>query len=116
MKNKLILLIFILTGFVTVNLYAGGHLDHHVDPLEKTFIKNPKQLRDAAYQKALLEQPFWQKFIEKNGTWNVIFNENSSMPGSAYGKPVSVPGFDIRSTAENFINDQLTDLQLPFGD
>ena len=52
----------------------------------------------------------------QNPGWLAIFNENSGMPHRAFGKPISVSGNDARSTAENFIGNQLEEFQIPFNE
>ncbi|MDQ3050278.1 MAG: PKD domain-containing protein [Bacteroidota bacterium] len=114
LSKKLSLFIICLFSF-SLN-FASGHLHHHDDSLSKTFISNPKQLRDPVIQQSLMQQRPWANFSRNNTSWKVIFDENSNMPHRAYGAPVAVPGYDAKSTAENFITNQLSEFRVPFSD
>jgi len=116
MNPKFKILLYFFIGVLSVtDALAGGHIMHNDDPLMKTFIANPRQLPDYGYQQTLMLQSYWQNFSAENETWKVIFNENSTMPHRAYGKPIAVAGYDIRSTAENFIANQLAGFHIPFS-
>lgn len=104
--------VILLTG----DVFASGHPVHYNDALLKTFIVNPKQLSDNEVQNQMASQSFWQNFVAQNQTWKGMFNENSGMPHRAFGKPIAVPGFDAKSSAENFMTNQLAEFRIPSGD
>ncbi|MBL0342480.1 MAG: hypothetical protein IPP71_17200 [Bacteroidetes bacterium] len=116
MKLTKLTLVLVLCTAMIHGSFASGHVKHNDDKLNKTFIENPKQLPDYAYQNLLRQKPFWQKFLNQNGSWNVIFNESSAMPHRAFGKPISVGGSDAKSTAMNFMSSQLRDFSIPNAD
>lgn len=113
MKIKNLLLVPALCLLSVTVSFASGHVKHHDDPLRKTFIANPQQLHDNEYQQSLRNRLVWQNFVKNNGQWNVIFDESSGMPHRAFGKPVSVPGSDARTTAMNFMNNNLQEFNIP---
>lgn len=113
MKLKNLLLVPAICLLSVTVSFASGHVKHHDDPLRKTFISNPQKLPDYAYQQSLRNRSVWQNFVKNNGQWNVIFNESSGMPHRAFGKPVSVPGSDARSTAVNFMSNNLKEFRIP---
>jgi len=114
--KKLLLVITVVSSFAGTQSFAGGNVKHHDDPLRKTFITNTKSQLDYALQQTLRAQPNWKNFLQQNGHWNVLFNEQSGMPHRAFGKPVSVPGSDAKSTALNFISNQLGEFRVPMSD
>jgi len=114
-NSKSLKWLFVCLLYVT-KAFSSGHPQHHVDPLTKNFISNPRQLPNQEYQQELTNQAFWQNYQAQHKTWKVIFNEQSAMPHRAFGTPISVPGFDAKSTAENFIADQLREFQIPFSE
>src|SRR5688572_19763503 len=117
MNFKSITLVLAFSFFLINNfIYASGHLNHFIDPLEKTFVSNPKKGYTNEVQSALQQQAYWQNFLKSNSTWKVVFDENSAMPHRAYGAPVAVPGSDVRSSAESFINNQLQEFRVPFNE
>lgn len=116
MKLTKLSLMALLCVVLTSVSFAGGGVKHNDDKLIKTFIENPKQLPDNAYQNQLRQKAVWQKFVQKNGQWSVIFNESSAMPHRAFGKPVAVGGSDARSTAMNFMSSNLREFNIPAND
>jgi PKD repeat protein len=91
----------------------GGSVTGIADPHEKTFITNPRQLPDKEYQSALMQQNFWQRFSSEHSTWRVMFNENSAMVHRAFGRPIAVGGADARLVADNFIQSEISDFNIP---
>lgn len=115
MNMKKIICAILLMAFAGSQVNGHGHVAGYTDPLKKTFIENPKQLPDLTYQNSLRSAGYWQEFVAGNGHWNVIFDESSGMPQRAFGKPVSVGGSDIRSTALNFLNSNLSGFMIPMS-
>ena len=112
---KKIICAIMLLAFTGYHVNGHGHVAGYNDPLKKTFIENPKQLPDPAYQNTLRSSGHWQEFVAAHGHWNVIFDESNAMPQRAFGKPVSVGGSDIRSTALNFLNSNLSGFMIPMN-
>jgi len=83
---------------------------------EVRYIKNNKRVPDADYQKELRNSVAWQSFLQKNGPWQVIFNEQNAKPHRAFGPPIQVSGSDASDKALNFINNELTDFNIPVNE
>jgi hypothetical protein len=97
-------------------LASGGGITSSYDKAEVRYIKNAKRLPDAAYQAELRNRPSWQNFVQQNGTWYVMFNEENARPHRAYGAPVQTFGATPQARALNFINSRLGEFQLPMSD
>jgi Zn-dependent metalloprotease len=98
------------------SVYAGGNMYHSASEYELTFIKNNKRLPDLAYQQFLRNQSNWQNFLHSNGNWWVQFNEENQKPHRAYGKPIAVQGASPEQKALNFVQQHLSDFEIPFND
>lgn len=96
--------------------FASNDLFNSHDKNEVRFIKNPKRTPDAAYQEQLRNRANWQQFLQENGTWYVIFNEENAKPHKAFGKPIPMAGADARAKAENFINTKLSGFNIPVSE
>ncbi|MCH8317142.1 MAG: hypothetical protein IIA88_01375, partial [Bacteroidetes bacterium] len=83
---------------------------------EVRYIKKIKWQPDAAYQKVLRNSAAWQNFLQKNGSWQVVFNEQNAKPHRAFGSPIQVSGSDASDKALNFINNELTDFNIPVNE
>ncbi|MGR6086633.1 MAG: T9SS type A sorting domain-containing protein [Arcticibacter sp.] len=94
--------------FIANLTWASGRFDGHSDPLRVTFIKNPHKVHDLMYQQQLRNAASWQQFMSRNGSWNVVFNEESQMPHRAFGVPVLVNGASIRDKSDRFIGTELS--------
>ena len=95
---------------------SGGGITSSFDRAEVRYIKNPKRLPDAGYQQELRNRANWQNFLQQNGTWYAIFNEQNGRPHRAYGSPVQAYGATGQDRALNFINTKLTGFTLPMSD
>lgn len=93
--------------------FAGGNVHESRSPYEKTFIKDSKRLPDKIFQAELRESPHWKKFLNRNGNWWVIFNEENQKPHRAYGSPIATTGNNAEDRARNFINTELADFRIP---
>ncbi len=113
MKIKILPVIFCFILLAVQTGYSSGHYKGYNDPLLKTFIGKSVMKEDPAYQQHLRQQPSWQRFIAEHGQWNVIYNQSSAMPHRAFGTPVSVGGYDDRSTAWNFLTGHLQGFNIP---
>lgn len=112
--KKIYLSVFTVLFSASVSL-AGG-LNSGKDESEIRYIANPKRQPDKAYQAQLRALPQWQKFLQENGTWYVIFNEENARPHRAYGKPVHVFGATAEDKALNFISTKLAGFKIPVSD
>ncbi|MBW8049652.1 MAG: T9SS type A sorting domain-containing protein [Cytophagales bacterium] len=83
---------------------------------EVRYINEIKWQPDASYQKTLRNSVAWQNFLQKNGPWQVIFNEQNAKPHRAFGSPIQVSGSDASDKALNFINNELTDFNIPLNE
>lgn len=101
--------IFILFSLA---VFAGGNVFQSKSSLEKTFYNN-KWMPDKNYQAELRELPAWQNFLQRNGDWWVMFNEESRKPHRAYGKPILVAGATMEDKARNFIQNELSGFNIP---
>jgi hypothetical protein len=113
MKIKLLLLVSLFATVPLTYSLAGGDVKYKPDPLTKTF--KPAKTSNYAFQTTMRQQQAWKKFLAAHGQWNVIFNESNGKPKMAFGQPVAIGGSDARSTAENFINAELRDFNVPFS-
>lgn len=104
--------LIIILNFLSFQGYSGS-VTGHIDPHEKTFIANPRQLPDKEYQQELMRHNFWQRFGTKHSTWRVMFNENSGMVHRAFGKPIVTGGADARAVADHFIQSEINDFNVP---
>ncbi len=105
--KRIAAMLFTLFGVLaTTGLRAEG------SDKDLTYIKNRKRLPDVAYQAELRHQKSWQQFLASNGTWYVVFNEETGKPHRAYGKPIVVAGQNPTERALNFIATQLTDFSI----
>lgn len=95
---------------------SGGGIAFNSDKSEVRYIRNTKRLPDAAYQAELRERPNWQNFLQQNGTWYVIFNEENARPHRAFGSPVQSFGANPHARALNFINTKLNEFNLPMSE
>ncbi len=107
--------LFLLLGMAMYlsNGIASNDLFNSYDKNEVRFIKNSKKLSDEAYQSQLRNLENWQQFVEENGTWYVVFNEENAKPHRAFGKPIPVFGVDAQAQAEYFINNKLASFNIP---
>lgn len=109
--RKLVLLLLGIIVFLS-NGMADNNLFSSHDKNEVRFIKKLKQ-PDEAYQAQLRNKANWQNFVEENGTWYVVFNEENAKPHKAFGKPIAVSGANAREKAENFIQTKLAGFNIP---
>lgn len=105
--------LMLLTAFsatATDNLYFNENRS------EVRFVKNNKWKPDAGYQEELRNKANWQSFIQANGTWYVMFNEENQRPYPAFGTPIQMAGADSRERAMNFITSKLTGFNIPVNE
>lgn len=111
----------ILTGTLLLMASAGmmaseGGVISNANKNDIRFIKNPKRLPDVAYQQELREKSSWKNFLNDNGNWYVVFNEENAKPHRAFGKPIAVFGMDATSKALNFISSKLNAFNIPVSE
>jgi hypothetical protein len=114
MKSKTLLLVAAMVASSVA--IAGGNLHSNDRSAEVTFIKDNKRMPDVSYQAHLRQSAPWQNYLQSHGTWYVTFNEENAKPHRAYGKPIQTAGSDAQSKALNFINNFLTDFDIPVGE
>lgn len=102
--------------FFFTNVFAAGDIHSNLDKNEIRHINNNRRLPDVEYQYELRNRPNWQYFLQQNGTWFVIFNEENARPHKAFGKPIPVFGVDGRSRALNFIGNHLQGFNIPLNE
>ncbi len=96
--------------------YAGGNMYYNEDRNDVRFVKNGKRLPDVGYQEELRNKANWQSFLQANGTWYVVFNEENQRPHPAFGTPIPVSGTDAKDRAMNFISSKLTGFNIPMNE
>lgn len=117
MKKNLFNTIFILfLASFYYSSFASGGLESTYDKNEIRYIKNNKRMPDVEYQAELRNKSNWQNFIQQNGTWFVIFNEENALPHRAFGKPISVFGSDGKGRALDFLGNQLQGFNIPLSE
>jgi Zn-dependent metalloprotease len=105
-------LLILLLAF-SYNLLASNHVHGEKDENEVRLILNNKRTPDVHYQHYLRNRPNWQNFLANHGTWYVHFNETNAKPHKAFGKPIAIPGTDVVSKAEYFIQEMLEGFNIP---
>lgn len=111
MKRNLLNFAFLcFLGNITV---AQGNLYSTEKSLEVTHITNNKRLPDVKFQSELRNSSNWQNYLEENGTWYVVFNEENRKPHRAYGKPIAISGNSPEEKVENFIHEKLQGFDIP---
>ncbi len=113
MKQFLLCAFLILYSAFFINTFASGGVETTNDKNEIRFITENKRMPDVELQTELRNRANWQNFVQQNGTWFVIFNEENSRPHRAFGKPVAVFGVDGKSRALNFIANNLQGFNIP---
>lgn len=93
--------------------YADNDLFTSFDKNEVRYIKSGERVLNTVYQAQMRESFAWQQFLQENGTWYVVFNEQNGKPHRAFGKPIPTNGTDARTRAESFINNKLDVFNLP---
>lgn len=116
MKQLLCAFLLLNCILITSFSFASGDLSSTVDKNEIRYITNNKRLPDVELQYELRNRANWQNFIQQNGTWFVIFNEENSLPHRAFGKPISVFGADGKGRALNFIGSRLQGFNIPVNE
>ena len=106
MKQFSLTACLLLTAYCQLAFPSGG-VDATNDKNEIRFITDNKRMPDVELQNELRNRANWQNFVQQNGTWFVIFNEENSRPHRAFGKPISVFGVDGKGRALNFIGTHL---------
>lgn len=99
--------------FSSAAIASGGGITNSYDRTEVRYITNSKRLPDQTYQAELRSRSNWQNFLQQNGTWYVIFNEENARPHRAYGQPVQMFGASIEDKAMSFINTKLNGFNIP---
>jgi Zn-dependent metalloprotease len=102
--------------FGTFFSFAGGTVQYSKHRVEKTFYQDTRRMPDKNYQATLRSQAPWQNFLDRNGKWWVMFNEDNRKPHRAYGVPIQVSGTNAQDCAMNFIQSQLSDFRIPVSD
>lgn len=115
MKQFLLLVCLLLTAYSRL-AFASGGVDATHDKNEIRFITDNKRMPDTELQNELRNRANWQNFVQQNGTWYVIFNEENSRPHRAFGKPIPVFGVDAKGRALNFIGNQLQAFNIPVNE
>ena len=115
MKQILLAVCLLLTANSRL-AFASGDVHSTHDKNEIRFITDNKRMPDAELQSELRNRANWQNFVQENGTWYVIFNEENSKPHRAFGKPVAVFGTDGKSRALNFIGNHLQQFNIPVNE
>lgn len=110
-KLSFLSILFSFTAFA-----SDGGLLSNSNKTEIRYIKNGKRLPDVAYQQELRNKNSWKNFTALNGTWYVVFNEENAKPHRALGKPIQVFGMDAQTQAFNFINQKLSDFNIPVSE
>ena len=115
MNLKSLLLTTSLGAILSMGANASGDVKHYADPLRKIFIENPKQLPDYAYQNQLRKKSYWTQFVSESGNWTAMFNESNGLPRLAIGKPLAVAGSSAKAVADNFLNNNLSNFNIPIS-
>lgn len=105
-----------LFAVLTMAVFAGGNVHSSKSPYEKTFYPWTAWMPDLTYQQELRESYPWKKFIQDNGNWWVLFNEENRKPHRAFGKPIQVSGATPEISARNFISNHLQNFKIPAND
>lgn len=107
----------ILSAFLVFNGSFLAQSNVHVQDnrVSRTFLNN-KRVLDKNYQYQMLKSPAWQNFKSAHGNWYCWFNEENAKPHRAYGQPIPVSGATAADKAMNFINNKLTDFDIPVAD
>ena len=116
MKQLLLISWFLVLGSFFSSAFASGDLQTTNDKNEIRYITDNKRMPDIELQNQLRNRANWQNFVQQNGTWYVIFNEENSKPHRAFGKPVPVFGVNAKSRALNFIGTHLQDFNIPVAE
>jgi len=115
MNIKLHLLALPLLCAFSATASDGGIISNS-NKTEVRYIKNNKRMPDVAYQNELRSRTPWQNFMNANGTWYVVFNEENAKPHRAFGKPITVFGMDAKAQALSFISSKLADFNIPVAE
>lgn len=115
MKRNLLAVVLLLCSGFGIMASEGGVISN-ANKNDVRFIKNNKRLPDVAYQQELRERDSWKNFMNANGTWYVVFNEENAKPHRAFGHPIPVFGMDAEAKALNFINTKLSGFSIPVSD
>jgi len=90
--------------FFTVTFSQNTHTP---DPFVKTFIQNTAAQPDQSLQAELRNEASWVNFKQQHGDWWVEFNEKTTTPHRAFGKPIQASGATPEEMAYNFIMNDL---------
>ena len=116
MKHILLSSCLLLLSTSFLSSFASGGVETTNDKNEIRFITDNKRMPDKELQTELRKRANWQNFVQQNGTWYVIFNEENSKPHRAFGKPIPVFGVDAKGRALNFIGNQLQAFNIPVNE
>jgi len=105
-----------ILAVISMAVFAGGDVHSSKSPYEKTFYPWKAWMPDLNYQQELRESYPWKKFIQDNGNWWVLFNEENRKPHRAFGKPIQVSGATPEISARNFISNHLQNFRIPAND
>jgi Zn-dependent metalloprotease len=111
--KQILLACLLLSAYCPLPTLASGDVHATNDKNEIRYITDNKRMPDAELQTELRNKANWQNFVQQNGTWYVIFNEENSRPHRAFGKPIPAFGVDGKSRALNFIGSHLQAFNIP---
>ncbi len=112
--NKLLLGSAMLLS--ALSAFANDDLAHNDNRFDVRYIKNNKRMPDAGLQQKYANTPAWQQFVQQNGPWMVMFNEESGKPHMAYGPGIATAGATPQERAYNFITGKLGMFNIPVQD
>ncbi len=84
--------------------------------VEKTFVKDEQIRPHLQVQKALRLSPAWQQFSQAHGDWWVQFDERTSIPLFATGRPIRLAAGDPVEAVRKFMNTELSGFGLPVNE
>lgn len=102
MKYRTLCLILAIGGI------TSAFPQHHPDPAQVGFVKEPARLPDVTYQAELRQGEAWRTFLLEHPLWTVEFNESSGLPRKAFGPPIAVSGSNAEEKARAFIDSELS--------
>ncbi len=73
-------------------------------------LKNPYLVPNKHLQATLRADDSWQSFIQENGNWMVVFNEETGFPQRAFGNALEVSGNTVLEKAYDFIHNHMGNL------